>query len=272
MIPIFRRLLPCVAGTIERRVLVNFKVDPSYAARRLPPPFRPQLVRGQSLAGICLIRLEQLRPAWCPKWCGVSSENAAHRIAVEWSAGGCLHQGVFVARRHTNSTLTHWAGGRVFPGVHQKARFRFDDLDNGIRISLGSGRDAGPEEVGISAHFTNEMPSTSVFAHLEEASEFFRRGCEGWSLGSDGLTLEGTRLEILDWKLQPLRVLHAHSSLLQEWFGSGAAGLEFDSAFLMQNVVHRWIPLGRWPGDVSSVSLIRRAPRSHRHAALFELP
>lgn len=64
--PIMR--LPVVRGVIDRRILVNYRVDPSVIAPLLPPPFRPKLVRGMALVGICLIRLKQLRPAFLPAW------------------------------------------------------------------------------------------------------------------------------------------------------------------------------------------------------------
>ena len=42
------------------------------------------------MAGICLIRLQQIRPWFVPGCCGIgiSSENAAHRMAVEWDESG----------------------------------------------------------------------------------------------------------------------------------------------------------------------------------------
>jgi hypothetical protein len=71
-------------GTIERRILVNYRVDPEISARLLPAPFRPQVVGGVSVAGICLIRLGHMRPLGLPAAVGVTTENAAHRVAVEW--------------------------------------------------------------------------------------------------------------------------------------------------------------------------------------------
>ena len=55
-----------MAGLIKRRLLVNYRVDPKVMQRFLPKPFRPKLQNGQSIAGICLIRLEQIRPAGLP--------------------------------------------------------------------------------------------------------------------------------------------------------------------------------------------------------------
>ena len=76
--------IPVVQGVIDRRILVNYRVDPDVMARVLPPPFRPQIVRGYAIGGICLIRLKGIRPRFVPIPVGLRSENAAHRIAVEW--------------------------------------------------------------------------------------------------------------------------------------------------------------------------------------------
>src|SRR5215469_685094 len=80
--------LPAVAGTIERRILVNFRCRPDVLARILPAPFRPKLINDWGMAGICLIRLGGIRPAFLPAIGGLNSENAAHRIAVEWDDHG----------------------------------------------------------------------------------------------------------------------------------------------------------------------------------------
>ena len=47
--------LPEVKGKVERRLLVNYRVDPETIARVLPPPFRPQLVGGAAVAGIGVV-------------------------------------------------------------------------------------------------------------------------------------------------------------------------------------------------------------------------
>ena len=97
--------IPTIRGIIDRRILANFRVDPDAIRRVLPPPFRPKLIRGQAIAGICLIRLKQVRPAFLPPlpvlgrdWgrglrLGLASENAAHRIAVECDEDGQTRAG-----------------------------------------------------------------------------------------------------------------------------------------------------------------------------------
>ena len=58
--------VPAVHGVIARRLLVNYRGDPAAIARMLPPPFRPKLVDGYAVAGICLIRLSEIRPRGFP--------------------------------------------------------------------------------------------------------------------------------------------------------------------------------------------------------------
>lgn len=82
--------IPTLEGTIERRLLVNYRVDPNALQRLLPGPFRPKLIHGMGIAGICLIRLKQLRSRVMPAPFGFSSENAVSRIAVEWDERGAL--------------------------------------------------------------------------------------------------------------------------------------------------------------------------------------
>jgi len=97
--------LPTIRGIIDRRILANFRIDAERMAAALPAPFRPQLHQGWAIGGICLIRLKNIRPSFWPLPWGIGSENAAHRIAVEWDVDGQTQQGVYIPRRDTDSRL-----------------------------------------------------------------------------------------------------------------------------------------------------------------------
>src|SRR4051794_30690759 len=102
--------IPVMRGIIDRRILVNYHVDPSVLAPLLPTPFRPKVIDGFGMVGICLIRLRKVRPTYLPSWFGMTSENAAHRTAVSWDEDGRARDGVYVRRRDTNSWLNSLAG------------------------------------------------------------------------------------------------------------------------------------------------------------------
>src|ERR1700722_6916723 len=111
--------LPKIEGIIRRRILVNFRVAPEAMQKQLPLRFRPKLYAGKAIGGICLIRLEHIRPLGMPAFLGLNSEIGAHRIAVLWEEEqGATKEGVFLPRRDTDSALNQMAGGRIFPGEH----------------------------------------------------------------------------------------------------------------------------------------------------------
>jgi hypothetical protein len=137
--------VPALAAVIERRILVNYRVDPDLLGSYLPAPFRPALVGGHGVAGICLIRLGRIRPAGLPA-AGLRSENAAHRVAVCWDGPDGPVTGVYIPRRDTSSRLAALAGGRrgasAWIDLHQpRGRVRFLPLRSGrLRRHPGPGR------------------------------------------------------------------------------------------------------------------------------------
>ncbi len=54
--------LPTLSGLIKRRLLVNYRADPEFVQRLLPKRMRPKVVEDVAMVGICLIRLEGIRP------------------------------------------------------------------------------------------------------------------------------------------------------------------------------------------------------------------
>lgn len=251
-----------VRAVMTRRILVNYRVRPDALPPLLPSPFRPKLIDGWGLAGICLIRLEHMRPAFLPSALGVSSENAAHRIAVEWTEGETTREGVFIPRRDTDSLLNRLAGGRLFPGVHQAARFKSREANGRFEVDLRS-RD-GRTKVHVAAHVSESWPKGSLFASLEDASAFFQGGCCGWSPGTNGRDLEGVELRTDQWTMQPLAVDEVESSFFADRARFEPGSMEFDSALLMRDIPHSWHALDSHGGSD------RR--RHHGSSALFELP
>src|SRR5262249_29165118 len=110
--------IPAMRGIIERRILANYRVEPKVLESIIPSPFRPKLINGVGVAGICLIRLNHIRPSLIATEVGLRSENAAHRIAVEWDDDAGTHEGVYIPRRDTSSYLSMLTGGHLFPGIH----------------------------------------------------------------------------------------------------------------------------------------------------------
>jgi hypothetical protein len=230
--------VPNMHGIIERRILVNFRVRPEAVRSLLPKFFRPKLVDGWAVAGICLIRLKDMRPRGFPAACGLTSENAAHRIAVEWDEAGTIREGVFIPRRDTSSTLQAAVGGRIFPGIHHPAEFKVNEQNGSVRLEMRS-RD-GTTSVKVHARLGSQLPAYSIFASLADASEFFARGSVGYSATKNPACCDGLELRTDSWKVEPLAVELVESSFFSNPIRFPVGEAQFDCALLMRNLPHEW--------------------------------
>jgi uncharacterized protein YqjF (DUF2071 family) len=238
MIPRGHMRLPTIQGIIRRRILANFRIDPQVMQRQLPSRFRPKLHKGWAVAGICLIRLEHIRPRLMPEIIGLNSENAAHRVAVLWDQDGAEREGVFISRRDTSSQLNHRLGGRIFPGEHHQASFNITESASEIIFAMKSAdREVSVE---IEGSIVKDLPSSSIFSSLSEASSFFEGGSLGYSVTSEPNRLDALELETKEWKVEPLLVTSVYSSYFsdEKKFPPGTIG--FDHALIMRNIEHEW--------------------------------
>ncbi len=234
--------IPTIEGLIRRRILINYKADPTVVKKLLPAgsPFQLKLVDGYAIVGICLIRLEEIRPKGMPKMMGISSENSAHRLAVEWQGGdGENREGVFVPRRDTESLLNALAGGRVFPGVHHHSDFKVNDAGGVISMQIKQKYIDQPL-VSFEAKETEIFPESSVFGSIEASSKFFEAGCTGYSSRPNSSKLDGLMLKAMKWQVSPLIISDLASSYYDDNNIFPLGSIEFDHALLMRDIPHEW--------------------------------
>lgn len=230
--------IPVIRGLIDRRILVNYRMQPDVLARLLPTPFRPKLVNGCGMAGVCLIRLKHIRPKFVPAFLGISSENAAHRIAVEWDDGGETKEAVFVPRRDTSSKINTLLGGRLFPGIHSHATFQVQEHNDHFRVELTS--DDQHTHLLVEGDAATELPPTSVFGSLAEASSFFERGSLGYSVTTKPGQFDGLELRSFNWQVRSLNITNVESSFFEDRKLFPHGSVDFDCALLMQGIEHEW--------------------------------
>jgi hypothetical protein len=232
--------IPTIQGVIDRRILVNFIADPAVIQPILPQPFRPKLFKDKAIVGICLIRLKHIRPKGLPNFMGISSENGAHRVAVEWTEQGQTKEGVFIPRRDTSSYINTLAGGRIFPGRHFHAKFTVKEESGRYHVAFESSDGTSISIDGIKA---DSLPVNSIFQNLDNASRFFERGAIGYSPNRD--KYEGMELKTFNWKVEPLHVTSVHSSFFEneQLFPKGT--VQFDHALLMTQLQHEWYSVGQ---------------------------
>ena len=231
--------LPVIEGLIKRRLLINFRADSAAVQKILPAGFRPKLHQGHAIVGICLIRLEQIRPKGLPALLGVSSENAAHRIAMEWTdTDGTAREGVFIPRRDTDSLINALGGGRLFPGEHHHSRFHVED--DGTAISFSMLSPGGEASIHVKARAAEALPADSIFGSLAETSAFFEKGCVGFSVTCDPKRLDGLELKTKHWEIHPLDVQEVRSTFFEDPARFPKGTIHFDHALVMRNIPHEW--------------------------------
>lgn len=229
---------PKIKGIIDRRILINYQIEKEVLENYLPKPFKPKLVSGKGIAGICLIRLKEIRPKGFPKQIGISSENGAHRIAVEWIENDELKEGVFIPRRDTSSKLNSLVGGTIFPGIHHLAEFTVKEANKNYEVGFLSDDNTS---LSIKARETDKWNNQSVFDNLDCVSKFFEDGSIGYS--PDGDNYEGLKLKAYNWKVSLLEVESVKSSFFENKNIFPEGSVKFDNALLMKDIKHEWVGL-----------------------------
>ncbi|HSI73671.1 MAG TPA: DUF2071 domain-containing protein [Fimbriimonas sp.] len=217
-------MLATIRGTIARRLLINYRCDPDLVQALLPGGYRPKLQKDFAVAGICLIRLEHMRPPGLPSVLGTASENAAHRFAVLDEAG---NSSVFIPRRDTSSFANTLLAGLAFPIHQHKANFKVQDDGRSVTFEMD-----GPAGLNLTGSEALALPSDSVFSSIEDASEFFQEGSVGRS--ADGVAVQ---LVTKEWRVKPFEVSELHSRFFD---GFPQGSVEFDHGLVMRNVPHEW--------------------------------
>jgi hypothetical protein len=227
--------IPTVHGIIDRRILINFTADPDVVSQVIPTPFKPHLYKGKAIVGICLIRLKNIKLKGLPNFMGISSENSAHRFAVEWEENGETKTGVYIPRRDTSLRFNALVGGRLFPGKHYLAKFNVVETGKEYHIDLISSDDT---TITIDAKEDDNFTTNSIFDNLEDVSHFFEKGKIGYSPNKE--SFDGLRLETYRWEVRPLEVSNVKSSFFEDENIFPKGSIQFDNALLMTQIEHEW--------------------------------
>jgi hypothetical protein len=104
----------------------------------------------------------------------------------------------------------------------------------------------------VEGHQTDRLPADSVFASLDEASDFFAAGSLGYSATAAAGHYDGLELHTIDWRMEPLTVERIESSFFDDSTTFPAGAVRFDSALLMRDLRHEWHNRGQLCCDVGA--------------------
>ena len=71
-------------------------------------------------------------------------------------------------------------------------------------------------KVEIAGKVGSQLPHTSIFSNLDEASSFFEGGSVGYSVTGDPGRLDGLELQTNQWRVEPFDVSNVYSSYFSD--------------------------------------------------------
>lgn len=230
-------LVQSFSGVCQRRISLNWCIDPELARRVLPDLFRPALFDGKCIVGIDILKLVEMRPLGFPALINVSMQNATPRIAVEWEEGGGTVTGTYVPFRWSATQLNKvLSSARLFPAKFEHAYFQFEETSGQFRVSVI----AGKYELHFEASETDNVEVKSILGSFQEVSNFHRDAKISYTPASETGTFDGLYLKTPAWRSMPLNMKSLSFNYVEKLF----PGAEFDSALLMRNVKHEWHYIG----------------------------
>ena len=124
-----------------------------------------------------------------------------------------------------------------FRGGYHLARFHVAESADLIRIGVLS-RD-GAVSLSVAAEPAAALNS-GLFASMDEATGFFRRGALGFSPSVADGCMDGVRLDSTNWAAIPMTISAMSSSLFEDAAAFPDGTCTLDSAMLMTNIIARW--------------------------------
>jgi len=231
--------LPVLNGVIDRRILINYRVNPEVVKSLLPVHLEPLVINGYASAGICLLRLKGVGVKSLPGIFRIASENAAHRFLIKYQKGNKTEQGVYIPRRDTDSMLNVALAGRLFSWPHYSARFSVEERDGNYAVKMQS-KDL-QTSLQVAAQVTDRFPSDSMFDSLAHASACFCECCVGISPSTKKDQFKTIRLKTSSWDVKPLMIQELHSSYFENTSLFPEGSITFDHALVMEGIEHEWV-------------------------------
>jgi hypothetical protein len=231
--------LPVLNGLIDRRILVNYRVEPDVVKSLLPSYLEPLVINGYASAAICLLRLKNIGMKYSPSFLRITSENAAHRFLVKYTKGNEEGTAVFIPRRDTDSILNVVLAGKMFSWPHYSASFLVKEANGNYCVKMQS-KDHH-SMVQVEAQLSDTFPSKSMFDSLDHASDCFHGCAVGISPSAQVSKVKTIKLKTKTWYVKPLHISFLKSSYFENKSLFPEGSIEFDNGILMEGIEHEWL-------------------------------
>jgi len=224
-----------LVGTVTRRFLISYAVEPALLAPRVPPGGELSLAHGKAWVSACFVHIDDMRPAGTPKALGMQFHYLIHRTRARLPyPDGVVRESVLILEPNIDRSLLSCLG-RLSAGVRFEVReVALEESTDGWRLRMTAG-DTVLFDAQIAREFETHMPPASLFADPAEADDFLL----GVSYGGEWHA-DRSRLRLLaethdPWETR-VGTCRTHTNAFLE--SLGLAGGEADHVITMTDIPH----------------------------------
>jgi uncharacterized protein YqjF (DUF2071 family) len=224
-----------LVGTVTRRFLISYPVEPELLASRVPPGAELSLAAGKAWVSACFVHIDDMRPAGTPRALGMQFHYLIHRTrALLPYPDGVRRESVLILEPNIDRSLLSCLG-RLSAGVRFEVRdVTLEESSAGWRLRM-SRADELLFDAEIPRDFTDVLPAGSRFASAQAADAFLLGVAYGGEWHSDR-----ERLRLLAETHDPWSTLvgtcRTHTNAFLEALGAG--GTEADHVITMTDIPH----------------------------------
>lgn len=245
-------------------VLVNYAVDPAALQRRLPAHLEPATHAGLGFVSIVIAKMERMRPAFLPRWAGITYHQVVYRAVVRCGA----ERGVAFLRSDADNPLMVAAGNALTFFRFHRAKISCT-TGHEVRFSL---RPSGGEAAAIDARYAvtdpGELPASTHFADLPSAQAFLSELYVAFGARRADGRIEKVRIERTPWQSQVVPDVGGRYEAMTSGVLFRDSEAALDSIFLVRNLSYRWERLcleraedGQAAADGGALRRLQRSPR-----------
>ena len=223
--------------TFSTCVLVNFAVSPSALRRLLPTHLEPDIYRNQAYVSIVMARMEKMRPACLPRFCGVTYHQIVYRAVVKCGS----ERGVTFLRSDADSSPMVAAGNALTFFKFHKADVTWAETAASLRVCVEPVGHAGANiDATYELSRDNILPQSTRFPDVRTAQEFLSELYVAFGAQRRDGRIEVVRIARNPWESTVVADQGGTYAAMSSGnlFGKDEASL--DSIFVVRNLRYLW--------------------------------
>lgn len=205
-----------MTGRISACVLLAFRV-PRRQVESLVPAGLELVTHGEwAFWNVVASRIEAMRPAGLPAWCGLSYHHVAYRLYVRAQNTNPSAEGLFFVRSDADQTLIATTGNWLSDFRFHRSQIAFSATPTEVSVQVHS-REAAAELHALPAAVSGTPEADSCFDSCAAAAKFLKYRPLGLAPAAGAVRLAEVFRNEAEWHEAPLTVRSARFQFLDQF-------------------------------------------------------